>query len=435
MKNNLFSKGKALSLIACTLGLGNGLLAQDTPPLPPEPPAPPIQPVIDLPAVEILGTDPTALVGTSSGAFTVVRSGSPTAALAVQYAISGSAVNGVDYNQIKSDVTIPAGFLATDIAILPISDSPNRGNRTVVLTLLTNANYRLRRHLKATLNLVDDVFNDQAPAIALISPADGTVFKLPAVITLQATATDPDDSLLKVSFYANDRGLGRVTNSPYILTWTNPPSGSYALFARAVDPLGKSTLSAPVHITVTNAPPVIKLVSPVDGSTVSLPANVTVQADVTDSDDAVVKVQIYGDNKLLATLDQGPYSVVWAHVPPGKHSVTVRATDEFGAVAVASAKFSVVNNPPVVNLVKPASGANFPAKSTITLEANASDTDGTITRVSFWASGRYLGAVSKAPYTLDWKNVPAGVYSLKAIATDNYGWKTESGKVLISVSR
>ena len=202
-----------------------------------------------------------------------------------------------------------------------------------------------------------------------------------------------------------------------------------------MDPLGKSTLSAPVHITVTNAPPVIKLLSPVDGSTVALPANVTVQADVTDSDDAVVKVQIYGDNKLLATLTKAPYSVVWTNVPPGKHSVTVRATDEFGVTAAASVEFSVVNNPPVVNLVKPTGGANFPAKSTITLEANASDTDGTITRVSFWASSRYLGAVSKAPYTLAWKNVPAGVDSLRAIATDNYGWKTESSKVLISISK
>lgn len=432
MKNQLLSTGKALVLIACSLSLGNGLLAQDTPPLPP---VPPISPAIDLPVVEILGTDPTALVGTSSGAFTVVRSGSPTAALVVEYAISGAAVNGVDYNQIKSDVTIPAGFLAADIVIVPIGDSPNRGNRTVVLTLQTNVNYRLLHHKKATLNLVDDVFNNQSPTIALTSPADGAVFKLPAVVTLQATATDPDDTLLKVSFYANDRNLGRVTNSPYTLNWTNPPAGSYALFARAVDPLGKSTLSAPVHIRVTNAPPVIKLVSPVDGSTVALPANVTVQADVTDSDDAVAKVQIYCDGKLLAALTNGPYSVVWTNVPPGKHSVTVRATDEFGVTAVASAKFSVVNNPPVVSLVKPTSGANFPARSAITLEADASDSDGTITRVSFWASGRYLGAVNKAPYTLDWRNVSAGVYSLRAIATDNYGWKTESSKVVISVSK
>ena len=104
MKNHLFSKGKALFLIVCTLGLGNGLLAQDAPPLPP---VPPIPPAIDLPAVEILGTDPTALVGASSGAFTVVRSGSPTAALVVQYAISGTAVNGVDYSQIKATSLSP----------------------------------------------------------------------------------------------------------------------------------------------------------------------------------------------------------------------------------------------------------------------------------------------------------------------------------------
>jgi hypothetical protein len=392
-------------------------------------------PVINLPSVEVLATDPTALIGTSSGAFTFIRSGATTVDLLVKYAISGSALNGVDYALIKSEITIPAGFLAADLPIQPLAESLSRGNRTIILTLQTNDNYNLGRHRKATLTLVDDIYNNQAPAVALTSPADGTVFKLPAVVTLEATATDPDDKLLKVSFYANDRYLGRVTNSPYTLTWTNPPAGSYALFARAVDPLGKSTLSAAVNIIVTNAPPTIKLLSPTDGATLSLPAEVKIQAEVTDSDDAVVKVQLYGDNRLLATFANSPYSFLWTNISPGKHTVKVRATDEFGAVSSVSAQFTVENKAPVIKLISPTAGASFSKGDSIVLEAEASDSDGSISRVSFLANNHYLGAVSKAPFNMTWKRVPAGVYSLKAIATDNYGSRTVSSPVLISVSR
>jgi hypothetical protein len=41
-----------------------------------------------------------------------------------------------------------------------------------------------------------------------------------------------------------------VTTSPYQLTWNNVAAGSYTLTAKAYDTLGASTVSAPVHVTV-----------------------------------------------------------------------------------------------------------------------------------------------------------------------------------------
>ena len=242
MKMNFLLKGKALLLTTSILSLNSGLFAAD----PPVPTA--------VPVVEILATDPTALDGTSSGAFTVLRSASSEADLVVSYVIGGTASNGVDYVLIKDQVTIPAKYLAVDVLIQPIAESINRGNKTVILTLQTNAAYRLQEHKKATVTLVDDVFNNQAPTVALTAPAEGALFMLPCVVTLEATASDGDDSVRRVSFYADDRYLGQATNSPFALSWTNPPAGTYALFARAVDTLGKSSLSGLVHITVSNIP-------------------------------------------------------------------------------------------------------------------------------------------------------------------------------------
>src|SRR6266480_3308451 len=90
---------------------------------------PPVEP----PLVQLLATDPTALEGASTGAFTLIRSRDTNADLAVNYLIKGTASNGVDYVLLPSSATIPAGFLAADIVVQPIVDPMNRGNKTVVL--------------------------------------------------------------------------------------------------------------------------------------------------------------------------------------------------------------------------------------------------------------------------------------------------------------
>jgi len=422
MKTNFLLKGKALLLTASILSLSPRLFAADTP-------AP-----AETPLVEILATDPTALEGTSSGAFTVLRSAASATDLVVSYAVGGTASNGVDYVLIKDQVTIPAKYMAVDVLIQPIADSINRGNKTVILTLQTNAAYQLREHRKATVTLVDDLFNNQAPTVTLTAPAEGTIFKLPCVVTLEATATDADDAVQRVSFYADDRYLGRATNSPFTLSWTNPPAGTYALFARAVDVVGKSTLSALVHVTVTNVPPTVTLLSPAVGAVIPAPANVSIQAEAVDTDGSVAKVQFYGDGKLLETLTSSPYTFAWKNVAPGEHEVKARAVDTFGGAAIASAKFTVSDAAPTVKLIKPVEGATFTAHTNISLEAEAFDSDGKVASVSFWANEHRLGVVTRNPFVLSWKNVPGGSYALKAIATDDFGVKTVSQTVKITVS-
>src|SRR5579859_3119035 len=72
-----------------------------------------------LPTVSILATDPTALEGTSTGAFTLLRFGPTNVDVSVDLAITGSASNGVDYATISTPVVVPAGTLAVDIPVTP----------------------------------------------------------------------------------------------------------------------------------------------------------------------------------------------------------------------------------------------------------------------------------------------------------------------------
>src|SRR5206468_121391 len=79
----------------------------------------------------------------------------------------------------------------------------------------------------------------------------------------------------------------------------------------------------------------------------------------------------------------------------------------------------VVNSPPSVSLIAPATGASYQAPATITLTANATDSDGTIARVDFYAGTTLIGSHVSSPYSIPWSNVGAGTYTLTARAIDN----------------
>jgi uncharacterized delta-60 repeat protein len=91
-------------------------------------------------------------------------------------------------------------------------------------------------------------------------------------------------------------------------------------------------------------------------------------------------------------------------------------------------------SPPAIVLSAPADNTPFisPVK-TLSLKANASDADGYITKVDFYNGKILLHTETEAPYGYTWRNVPAGNYTLTAVATDNGGLTTTSDPVHISV--
>jgi hypothetical protein len=92
------------------------------------------------------------------------------------------------------------------------------------------------------------------------------------------------------------------------------------------------------------------------------------------------------------------------------------------------------NTPPTVSLTSPADGAAFVAPVSITLNATASDSDGTIQQVAFMANDTPLATVTGSAFSFTWNNVPAGTYVLTAVATDDDGAITTSAPVTITVT-
>jgi regulation of enolase protein 1 (concanavalin A-like superfamily) len=92
------------------------------------------------------------------------------------------------------------------------------------------------------------------------------------------------------------------------------------------------------------------------------------------------------------------------------------------------------NAPPSCQLTAPANGASFSAPATITLSATASDSNGSVVRVEFYAGGTKLGEDASAPYGFTWSNVPGGVHTLSARAVDNQGAIGGSGTATVTVT-
>ena len=102
---------------------------------------------------------------------------------------------------------------------------------------------------------------------------------------------------------------------------------------------------------------------------------------------------------------------------------------DFARFAAAS-----TNSPPNVSITSPSNGADFNAPATVTINATAYDSDGTISKVDFYQGSTLLGTDTNTPYSFTWNNVADGNYVLTAKATDDEGAVTTSAPVNITVN-
>ncbi|MCB1845175.1 MAG: DNRLRE domain-containing protein, partial [Halioglobus sp.] len=94
-----------------------------------------------------------------------------------------------------------------------------------------------------------------------------------------------------------------------------------------------------------------------------------------------------------------------------------------------------VNNPPSVSVTAPLDGSSveyFDGRN-ITLSADASDSDGNITRVEFFLNGSSVGVDTTAPYAIDWE-AQQGSYMVTAVATDNTNGTANSTAIELNVT-
>jgi serine protease len=121
--------------------------------------------------VTVTASDASAAETGDTGTFTLTRSGDATAALVVTVALSGSAVNGTDYQMIAGTVNFAAGASTATVTVTPIDNSVASGsNKTATLTIQSGTGYTAGSPGSATVTINE---NDVAQAPQTNPPSAG----------------------------------------------------------------------------------------------------------------------------------------------------------------------------------------------------------------------------------------------------------------------
>ncbi|WMW25524.1 S8 family serine peptidase [Methanolobus sediminis] len=220
--------------------------------------------------------------------------------------------------------------------------------------------------------------------------------------------------------------------------WEMPYSGEnsgdcWSMFLHDPQRSGRLAVSDSMD-TVTTPPtdtasPTTVIASP-SGSTI-LSGVVDVNVEASD-DTGVSKTELYCNGVLLDTETVAPYLYSWdtTHESDGEYMLQSKAYDEAGNVGSSQTVTVTVKNnvdenvdtdAPVVSIASPLDGSSFKRKSTVTINAMATD-NVAVTKVEFLVNGIVEYTDQTGSYSYDWK-VPAkpGPYTLQLKAYDDQG--------------
>lgn len=223
--------------------------------------------------------------------------------------------------------------------------------------------------------------------------------------------------------------------------WKHVPG--YDVFVGLEDPYaGNVWIYKPVGWTApqpgdpVNFAPQATLTNPVSGQAFTLGTPINFMATASDSDGWVARVDFEANTERVGSAASAQFNFAWTPASAGSYLVRARAIDNLGGEGLSDVvSISVVapDIPPTVSLTSPVSGTKYPLGITVPLAATASDADGSVAKMEFFANGQKVGEVTVLPYTLPWTPAAAGDYALTARATDNLGVATDSTSVSITM--
>jgi hypothetical protein len=128
----------------------------------------------------------------------------------------------------------------------------------------------------------------------------------------------------------------------------------------------------------------VALTAPADGAIFRAPTNIALAASAFATGSVTMVEFFQGTTKLGEDL-LSPYTLTWSNVTAGNYTLRAVVTGNGGLTATSSpVNITVVTNfNPIVSISSPQPNAVFVSPTNIAVTANASDIDGTITKVEF----------------------------------------------------
>ena len=155
--------------------------------------------------------------------------------------------------------------------------------------------------------------------------------------------------------------------------------GVHVITAKATDPFG-GTSSDTVKIVVTNSPPSATITHPGDGSSYYTSQSINLRGYGFDVDQVIPGSTLKWTSSISGDLGTG--SDIWVTLPAGTHTVTLSATDVWGATGTDSVTLSVVvgTGYPTAQILSPVSDTAFPSGTSVQFQGKGTDPeDGNLT--------------------------------------------------------
>eukprot|EP00746_Dinoflagellata_sp_MGD_P166519 gnl/MRDRNA2_/MRDRNA2_96456_c0_seq1.p1 gnl/MRDRNA2_/MRDRNA2_96456_c0~~gnl/MRDRNA2_/MRDRNA2_96456_c0_seq1.p1 ORF type:complete len:826 (+),score=131.00 gnl/MRDRNA2_/MRDRNA2_96456_c0_seq1:125-2602(+) len=189
--------------------------------------------------------------------------------------------------------------------------------------------------------------------------------------------------------------------------------------------------------------PSVSLKSPNNGSHLPSGSRISIVANAQDPGSqkygiagGIAKVEFFAGKCSVGVVSASPCSASFAP-SDGPYSLTAVVTDSDGNSATSQVvDVYVGNKPPEVALLSPSQQANVRSSEVVEMKAKASDPDGAISQVTFYAGDEKVGIAKNHRhgfYVMSWKPKKAGAYTLQAVAIDGDGKSGRSKSVRVTV--
>jgi hypothetical protein len=287
--------------------------------------------VVAVPEVSVMLTDASAAEeGPDTATFTLTRTEDPANPLTVNYTLTGTAINGTDYETNVLSVTFGANESTATVTIIPIDDSIAELGETVVLTISPGTGYLPGFPASGTTGIADDELD-----IVTVTAVEATAYeRLPQdTITFRVDRLGETNSELFVIYEPN--GGTAVHQSDFTGADGQGLPGTVLLLPGqlsqtiTVAPLDDSNLEGDETVGITILPgldpytpgtPDTAFATIVDDE---LPPGVVLFSDDMDTDTSADWIVRFGANNGIYDADLRwafDYTTLNPSIPPSPHS-------------------------------------------------------------------------------------------------------------------
>ncbi|KJG04673.1 chitinase [Photobacterium angustum] len=292
-----------------------------------------------------------------------------------------------------------------DTAPYQINWTTELGNYTITATATDNENATKTDVVNIS---VISASENLAPSIAISSPTSDTTIFEGDTVTITADAEDKDGSVTQVEFFVDNQLIATSSSAPFTAQWTST-AGNHQITAKATDNENSTTTSSAITLTVDN---VI-----VGGGCGDIPI-FTSGTDYLTGD----LVESYNHKYRCDVAGWCSSSSDWAY-KPGEGQHWTDAWTDLGICAIA----------PDVKITSLNAQQTVLAGTTLTIDADATDADGAIEQVSFYANEQLIDTDLIAPYSTQWLASDLGNTTIKVVAIDNEA-NTNEASATVTVS-